>query len=175
MNRSSWVFINFVCFFLLVILFISLQTSLFHKILGQRANIQAVLVVITYVCLSRSPGEALLFSALASFASGLISVMPDSLNVFSGMLVCVCLRGLKKLSYSPSPVYFNWTALGTVLGFHIFSWLTALIFETNPPPFTLINWILEILLTALFTRVIYVFCIWLDHKTKRLTLSELES
>lgn len=100
--------------------------------------------------------------------------MLTSLNVFNGLCLFVLIQMLRTRVYSPGPVYFTWTALAAVFGFHLISWLTSL-FEVRPVTPRPLDWLLEVLLTSLFVRVVYTFSLWVDKKTKRLSLSELNS
>jgi len=153
----------------------SVQSSLLHWLIGWRATIQVVIVIFTYICLYRSPTEALLFSIVAFFSIGLMSNMLQSVSVFSAICMFLALRTVRTRIYSSSPVHFTWTALGAIFGFHLISWLTAEIFETNPPHAHVLDWVLEVLITSLFVRLLYVIFIWLDRQTKRLTIIELNS
>jgi hypothetical protein len=175
MNRTSWIVTNFAIFLILLLLAAAFQSSLLHWLIGWRATIQIVLVIFTYICLYRAPTEALVFTVLAFFGAGLLSNMLESLAIFSAICVFLALRTVRARVYSSNPVHFTWTALGAIFGFHFISWLTAEVFEPNPPRAMVIDWILEVLLTALFVRLFYASFIWLDRKTKRLTITELNS
>lgn len=132
------------------------------------------MIFIVYISLTRPPAEGLLFVTVSCYAIGLLSVMLTSLTIFTGLCVFLFIQVLRTRVYSPSPVYFTWTTLGAVFGYHLISWLTSL-FEVRPVTPRVLDWILEVLLTSFFVRAIYSFCIWIDKKTKRLSLSELNS
>ncbi len=159
----------------LLLIAASVQSSLLHWLLGWRATIQIVLVIFTYICLYRNPPEALLFTFIAFYSIGLMSNILQSVSIFAAVCVFFMLRTIRTRIYSSSPVHFTWSALASVFSFHIISWLTAEIFEPNPPRAHVLDWILEILLTSLFVRLLYVIFIWLDRRTNRLTITELNS
>jgi hypothetical protein len=174
MNKTSWTIINFTTFYFLVLFSAAIQTSLFHSILGWRPTVQLALVFIVYICLTRSSFESFLFIILSCYTIGLLSVMEKSICVFSGTCIFLVIQTLKTRVYSSSHVYFAWTALGAVFGFHLISWITSVFFirAVAPRPW---DWIVEVLLTSLFVRMAYTFCLFVDKKTKRLSLSELNS
>jgi hypothetical protein len=175
MNRPSWLAANFLIYILLVLVAASMQTSLFHWVLGWKATIQIVLLLLTYICLYREPGEALFFTVLAGYCMGLLSTMMESIAVFGAVCVFIGLRTLRTRVYSPSHVYFTWTGLGSIFSFHIITWLTGVFFETHAPRPRVLDWVLEILMTALFARAVYVFCNWIDVKTKKVSVTELNT
>jgi len=174
LNKTSWLVLNFSCFVLLVLISASIQSSLFHWVLGWRPTIQLSLVFLVYVCLTRPPIEGFIFVVVTCYCIGLLSVMLTSLNVFNGLCLFVLIQMLRTRVYSPGPVYFTWTALAAVFGFHLIAWLTSL-FEVRPVAPRPLDWLLEVLLTSLFVRLVYTFSLWIDKKTKRLSLSELNS
>lgn len=173
MNKT-WVIVNFLIFLFFVIFFASIQSSLFHWILGWRPTFQIGFVFVVYVILSRPAFEGFLFTVLSCYCMGLLSVMWVSLNIFCGLCVFLALRMVRTRVYSADPVYFTWTSLAAIFGFYIVSWVTSL-FEVKPTTPRPLDWLLEILLTSLFVRLVYSFCIWIDKKTKRQTLTELNS
>ncbi len=175
MNKTTWVVANFLTYVFLVLLAVALQTSVFPWLFGWRANIQVAVVLLTYICLYREPLEGGVFAVLTGYFLGLMSTMMLSISVFSCLCVFLALRTLKTRVYMPGHVYFTWTTLGAIFGFHFFSWLATFFFESQALHFGILNWILEILLTALFTRGLFHFCVWIDKRTKRLTLTELNS
>lgn len=173
MNRPSQIVLNFFVFLSLFLLAASLQTSLFHWLIGEHATIQIALAIVTYICLYRNPPEALLFTILACYMMGLLTTMLQSIGIFAGVCIFLMIQAVRKQVYSSGHVHFTWTALAAIFLFHVITWMTSLIFEPIAPPFRPLSWILEILITALFTRLLYSLFVWLDQKTKRLTISEL--
>jgi hypothetical protein len=176
-NRTSWLIANFLSFMLLLMVSAGLQSSLlhwfFHWMLGWRLTINFALVILVYISLYRNAPEALLFVALGCYVTGLMSVMLASINVFTGVVVFFLVRALRTRVYSSSPVYFTWTALGAIFAFHLIAWITSEAFEAHTPSPHPLDWILEVLMTALVARVVFATCIWLDIKTKRSTAPEL--
>lgn len=168
MNKTSLIVFNFSVFLIMLWICIALQTSLLPLMLGPRVTIQMALVLITYVCLSREPMEALLFTVISTFSLGLFSTMLESIAIFTGIFLFLALRTLKSLAYSPTPVYFVWTSLAAIFSFHFISWITIAIFDYNAPSPRPLHWLLELLVTALFIRLLYMFFIWVDKRTKRL-------
>jgi len=152
----------------------SLQSSLFHWIIGWRPTVQLALVILVYICLTRPPVEGFIFVVVSCYCVGLLSVMLTSLNVFSGLCIFVVIQIVKNRVYSPGPAYFTWTALSAVFGFHFISWMMSS-FDVRPVAPRPLDWLLEVLLTSLFVRLLYNFCSWIDKKTKRLSLTELNS
>lgn len=175
MTRPSWIVTNFFVFFLFFLIAASAQASLFHWMLGYRANIQIALVMITYICLYRDPLEAFLFTCLGCYCLGLMSSMYASTAVFGGVCLFFALRTLRKQVYSSNPVFFTWTALSAILGFHVLTWLTSVLFDSRHLKTNPIDWILEIFITSLFAKSLYLFFIFIDKKTKRYTVTELNS
>jgi hypothetical protein len=173
MNKPSQIIFNFIVFFFLLLTAIVLQTSLFHWIITWRSTIQIALVLMTYICLYRGPLEALLFTLLGSYCLGLTSTMLQSVSIFSGMCMFIATQVVKNQIYSSSPVQFTWVALSNIFFFHVVSWVVSSIFE-GPPQLRPLDWILEILITALFTKILFAFFIFVDQKTKRIEVSELE-
>jgi hypothetical protein len=175
MTRPSWVIFNFIFFMLLLLLAASLQSSFFHWAIGFRTNIQLVIVIITYICLYREPVEALLFTVISCYLLGLLSTMYSSTHVFAGVCLFLGLRATRKQVYGSNAVHFTWTALGAILAFHVITWLTTSTFDRRRIKPGILDWVLEILITALFTRFLYMLFIFIDKKTKRFTVSELNS
>ncbi len=174
MNKPSQVAFNFTAFLLLLLLAITLQTSLFHWILGGRPTLQIAILIITYICLYRSPVEALIFTVIGSYCLGLASTMLQSVAVFGGMCIFIVDQVIKKQVYSSGSVHFTWTALCNILIFHASTWIVTSVFESFPPQLRPMDWILEVLITALVTKIMYRFFIVLDQKTKRIEIGELE-
>jgi len=175
MNKTSWLVINFLTFLILLLVAAAAQTSLLHWVFGWRPTIQIGIVVLVYITLYRSPAEGLLFTVVACYCTALLSIMLVSLNIFAGICVFLLVQALRTRVFSQSPVYFTWTALGAIFAFHVIAWFTSLIFEVRTPSPHPLDWILEVLITALFTRVLFHFFCWIDRKTKRLSLTELNS
>jgi hypothetical protein len=175
MTRPSWIIINFFIFLCILLLAAAMQTSLLHWTIGFRTNIQIVIVIITYICLYREPVEAFLFVIIGCYLLGLLSTMYASAHVFAGVCLFVGLRAMRKQVYSSNAVYFTWTALASILAFHIITWLVVSVFDARKIRPKILDWILEILVTALFSRFLYLFFIYVDKKTKRFTVSELNS
>jgi hypothetical protein len=132
------------------------------------------LVIFTYVSLARNPPEAYVFTLISFYAIALLSTMEESLSIFAGTCLFLILRTIRMRFYDSTPRHFTWAALGVIFGFHFITWFTAWLVSDTVPRVHPLNWLLEILLTALITRPLFHFCIWVDVKTKRVTLSELE-
>jgi hypothetical protein len=174
-NRPSWLVANFLIFFFLVLLSSAAESSFLHWIFSWRPTIQVALVFLVYISLYRAPAEGLLFVVLSCYCMGLESVMLQSACVFSGVCVFLLLQILRARVYSSSSVYFTWTSLGAILAFHIISWLTSVFLDTRAPSPKPLDWLLEVMLTALFVRLIYSLCLWIDQKTKRISITELNT
>jgi len=173
MNKTSWLVFNFFVFLFLLLLCAAIQSSFLHWVFGWRPTIQGVVVILVYISLYRKPQEALAFIVLACFCTGMLSVMMTSLNIFAAVAIFLLIQALKARVYSPGPVYFTWTVLGGVLGFHLIAWLTSVIFEPRTPAPRPLDWILEVLITALFTRLFFHVLTVIDRKTRRSAYSEL--
>ena len=175
MNKTSWIVGNFLTFLVLTLIMATAQSSLLHWVFGWRPTIQMDIVVLVYMALYRGPVEGLFFTVLACYCTSMLSVMLISLNIFAGVCVFLAVQAMRTRVYSHSPVYFTWTALAAVFAFHLIAWLTSVVFESRTPSPRPLDWILEVLITALFTRVLFHFLCWVDKKTKRLSLTELNS
>jgi hypothetical protein len=130
--------------------------------------------IMTYICLYRKSSEALTFVVLGSYALGLLSSMLQSVSVFGGVTLFILNSAIKKQLYNSGPVQFAWTALSNVLLYHISTWLISSLFEGQSPQFRPLDWILELLFTALIVRMLYAFFVFIDHRTKRIEMSELD-
>ncbi|MBK9293299.1 MAG: hypothetical protein IPM57_02475 [Oligoflexia bacterium] len=174
MNRPSTIIFNFVIYMSMLLLAISLQTSLFHWLIGSRSTIQIALVIVTYICLYRSTTEALLFTFLASYCLGLISTMLQSISVFATMVIFLFTMFVKHQLYTSNTTSFSRVALANILIFHVVSWVASGLFEDTTPQLRPLDWVLEILITALFVKILFIFFQKIDEKTKRLEFSELD-
>lgn len=173
MTRTSWLLFNFLLFFFITLIALALQTTLLHQVFGNNGTIQIVLVIMTYICITRRPIEALLFTFLCCYSISLLSTILAGAAVFSGFSIFLILRFFRALVYTPSHVYFNWAALGAVFGFHIIGWILGWFFDPSPPSFLFIPWVLEVLLTALFCKLILNMCLWIDSRTHRAIPTEI--
>lgn len=175
MTRPSWIIANFILFLTLFLIAASFQSSFLHWVLGWKVNIQIVIVLLTYICLYREQFEALLFTVFACYFLGLMSTMYTSTTVFAGVCLWIGLRALRRQIYSSNAVYFTWTSLASILGFHLITWLTTIAFESRRLRMSPLDLLLEVLMTALFAKPLYLFFIFLDKKTRRYTVTELNS
>lgn len=174
MNRPSNIIFNFFIYVFLLLFAITLQTSLFHWLLGLRSTFQFAIVIMTYICLYRNPTEALIFMFFSSYCLGLASTMLQSVSVFSGMFIFIVTVFAKNQFYSSSPAHFSRMALSNIFLFHFVSWLVSTVFENTTPQFRPLDWILEVLMTALFIKILFILFQIIDEKTKRLEFSELD-
>lgn len=174
MNSTSQKTLSFILYFIFFLFAVILQTSLFHWIIGGRSTVQLAIVIMTYICLYRGKYEAILFSFFASYCLGLMSTMAESVSVFSGLCLYFANRAIKKQFYAPGSTHFLRVAVANVFFFHFISFIVSYIFEPAPPLFRPLDWLLEVLLTALFIKTTYSFFVFVDQKTKRIEVSELE-
>lgn len=173
MNKTTQTSINFFVFFILALLAISLQSSIFHWIIGGRVTIQIAIVMMTYICLNRKLTEALLFSFLVTYCLGLITTVLQPVSVFAGFCLCFFSQAIKKQVYRPGISHFARVALGNIFFYHLISYVVTMITERSPSQFRPLDWLLEVLMTALFVPMLYRFFIFVDLKTKRIEASEV--
>lgn len=171
MNKTSSLIMSWSISTLLIIFFVALQTSVLR--LGLSATAQLVLVFVTYNCLFREPPEALAFTFLSTFVLGSVSVVPQSAAVFAGIVMFLGLRLTRSFIYASDPNHFFWACMATILGFHIVIWIVTNSFDRGAGGFRILNWLIELGLTAFFVRIIFIFLLWTDQRTKRSFPSEI--
>ena len=174
MNRPSWVIWNFVVFLFIFWIFAAFQSSVIHWLLGWHATPQLTIILLTFIALHRRSTEGYLFTFLACYSSGVMSTVLESVNVFAGTCIFLALTAARKQVYQGSPVHFTWSVMAAVFGYHLVMWMTNGIFDSVIPNFFVLDVVSEVLMTALLARVFLAFFIWVDRRTKRVAVGELE-
>lgn len=133
-----------------------LQTSFWFLLFGSFPPPLLWLVVLVYISLTRTLGEATLMTYLLSFANSSFSAFPfEAMLVYClGLMILIIL--IRERMFWGGPTFFMLMVGCASLSAPILYWVTSRIFEKNPVFIPVaFDWMISALLTVLFSLPLY--------------------
>lgn len=159
---------NIGLFALAVLIFGTIQTSLWFQILGYFPAPAFWIPCLVYIALFRSPLETMLFSYLTGFLLSTMTAMPEGILATACLALALTTQSFKQRIFWSGSSYFMMTCGFAALAFHIYHWIATFIIGDMPLTSPQIsNWLIEALLTPLAAPMLYPVFRWFDKLTNR--------
>lgn len=163
----KWIF-NLLCFAVLQLFLVSLQTSLWMQVLGDFPAPQFWLPALVYWSLYRKPYESVAMVYLTTILAGSLTVLPYSLLLLTLILIYLSLFFLKERIYWSGSTFYMLACGFSTLLFPIAHLVISWVLEPNPihdpEPF---HWIISVLMTMLISLPLYRVFTLIDRLIKR--------
>lgn len=153
--------------FLIAYVLSGLQTTFWYQIFGDLPVPQVWLLIVLYVLLYRTPwwswievyALALVFAAFTSTPLGILWM-----KFFA---VCLLVTFVKNRIFWTGPRYFLIASFGVTFSYQVISLLVSQIFEDNPAPIEVLNFLANMIVTPLFALAIYWLMSMIDSYTRK--------
>lgn len=159
---------NIFLLLLSVVILATVQSSFWFQVFGYIPAPALWIPALIFIAIYRAGIEAMLLTAIFSFALSTMTSMSDGLLLFSMFMVTISARAFRKRIFWPTNSYTMILCGFGALFFHIYYWILSLAFEqtklTSPE---IIDWIAEGLLTSLFAPTLFALFHWVDRLTNQ--------
>lgn len=146
----------------------ALQSSFWFQLFGALPPPHLWIPLAVYLSLCRRPIEGIFTLYTISFIWMNLTVVPLGTFLFFVLGIHLAVQAIKQRVYWPGSTYFMIISGGAALLLPPYQLLLSLVFETQVlrgPDY--ISWILQALLTALFSLPIYPLLNWIDRITHK--------
>lgn len=172
--RQQGLFVAYILILsLMAYLLAGLQTTLWFQIFGNTPSPALWLILIIYIALYRPPHQGILIAYGCTALFSLFSVTPIGLWLLSVLIVFGIVWFVKQRIFWPGTGYFALACVLSAALFHIVSPLVSLLLEDQPlRTYFILDRIIQILLTPLFSSPIYYLLRWIEAVTEQEQLTE---
>ncbi len=133
-----------------------LQTSLWYLLFGSFPPPLLWLVVLVYISVTRTLGEATLMTYILAFVNASFTAFPFEAMLIYCLAMMVMLMLIRERVYWGGPTFFMLMVGVASLAAPILFWISSRIFEKNPVFIPAIfDWLISALLTMLFSLPLY--------------------
>ncbi|HVK61377.1 MAG TPA: hypothetical protein VM432_07495 [Bdellovibrionales bacterium] len=154
----------------------TIQTSLWFQVFGYFPSPALWLPCLVYVALYRSTLESIIYSYLTAFVLSSLTAMPEGVLMINCLGLSLATQIFKRRFYWTAASYAMLVCgLGAIL-FHLLHLTTT--FFIGDTPLTspsIINWLVESLLTPLAAPLLFPVFRWFDHVTGRDSAPEVSA
>ena len=142
----------------LVVLFATLETSFWHRVLSPIPNPQLWLSVVVFVFLYRSPVESLIIVYLPSLFIYLLTMQSLGYIILAQTLLYFLVLGVRTRIFVPGQFYFSVLYSSSVLVFHLLLYTISLVFEPQTVSFReVLGWIVQSVIAFVVSPFLYSF------------------
>ncbi len=146
----------------------SIQTSIWREIFGSFSSPDLWFPILVYFSFYRPLKEAYLICFLNSLVLYQFTLVPWGVLFLTSIAVVFLLTKFKKRIFWPGPTYFViTTALGLLLFYLFYFFISLFLDKSGTPSFLFLDWFLKILLTSLFSPLLYLMYSLLDQLSGR--------
>lgn len=154
-NRARY--INFFIITVLLVLFNSLQTTLWYQFFRSSSAPAFWVLVFVYLILYRPPVEALLQIYILCLFVFAFTAQPIGILWLSWFVLFAVIYFSKKIVFWPGPKYFLIASAAAITVYQIVFLICSWIFESQPAPISIASRLSVVLLTTLAAAP----CYWL--------------
>ena len=174
MREVSRVLSNVLLYSLFSLFLVTLQTSLWYLWLGPFPPPYLWIPPIVFLALYRPPLKAIFTIYVVSIAISSMSSISPGLLMLNHLLIFTILLTLKSRIFWIGKSYFVIATTLACFSFVPIHWILSLIVESNPIPYPrVLPWFVGVLLTPLFSTLMYNVFNWLDRITKADQVQEI--
>ncbi|MES2767543.1 MAG: hypothetical protein V4596_00235 [Bdellovibrionota bacterium] len=141
---------------LLVVLFATLETSLWPRVFSPIPNPQIWLSVVVFVFLYRTPVESLLIVYIPSLCLYLLTMQPLGYLLLAQTFLFFLVLAVRNRVFVPGQFYYSVMYASSVLVFHILMFIFAWVFETQPTSLSqVLTWFIQSILAFVISPFLY--------------------